>query len=54
VRDNKLLLVCEGDRVSPGTFVVLDLEGRGEHVVPVGLYPDDLAVLPRQPTAGVP
>lgn len=42
----RLVLVCEGDRVGPGTLVVMDLEGDVKHVLPLGRYPDDLAIVP--------
>ncbi len=54
VRKDKLLLVCEGDRVAPGSFVILDYEGKVERVIPVGLYPDDLAIVPKARAAGAP
>jgi DNA-binding beta-propeller fold protein YncE len=42
----RLMLVCEGDHSGPGTFVVLELAGRTvEATVPLGRYPDDLAIL---------
>jgi hypothetical protein len=41
-----VLLVCEGDRSSPGTFVVLDATtGAVRSVTPLGRYPDDIAIL---------
>jgi hypothetical protein len=43
---DRLVLVCEGDRVTAGTMVLLDLEGEVEHVIPLGRYPDDLAIVP--------
>lgn len=46
----RLVLVCEGDRVAPGTLVLLSLEGEVEHVIELGRYPDDLAIVPA--TAG--
>jgi hypothetical protein len=52
-RGDRLLLVCEGDRVAPGSFLVLDAEGTTLHRIPVGRYPDDLAIVPILP-AGVP
>ncbi len=40
-----LYLVCEGDRVSPGTLVVIDAARRiVTSVVALGLFPDDLAI----------
>jgi DNA-binding beta-propeller fold protein YncE len=43
-------LVCEGNRVDPGTVVRLDLTGEGgpaiEEVFEVGVYPDDLIFIP--------
>ncbi|MFO0746921.1 MAG: hypothetical protein U1F43_14810 [Myxococcota bacterium] len=42
-----LLLVCEGDRVGPGTFVIIDAATRTvSHVIPVGRFPDDIALRP--------
>ncbi len=43
----RLLVVCEGDRVSPGTLVVVDPDTRAvTDVVPLGRFPDDLALRP--------
>ena len=43
----RLLVVCEGDRVSPGTLVIVDADSRTvSDVVPVGRFPDDLAIRP--------
>jgi DNA-binding beta-propeller fold protein YncE len=43
-------LVCEGNRVDPGTVVRLDLTAEGgpaiEEVFEVGVYPDDLILIP--------
>ena len=43
-------LVCEGNRVDPGTVVRLDLTAEGgpaiEEVFEVGVYPDDLIFIP--------
>jgi len=42
-----LLVVCEGDRISPGTLVVVAAQTRTvANVVPVGLFPDDIAIRP--------
>lgn len=43
---DRLVLVCEGDRVEPGSMVLLDLEGEVQQVIPLGRYPDDLAIVP--------
>jgi hypothetical protein len=41
-----LMLVCEGNHSSPGTFVVLDATTRDvRSVTPLGVYPDDLALI---------
>ena len=44
------LVVCEGDHSSPGAVAVIEPES-GEIVqsVPVGRFPDDLALLRRAP-----
>lgn len=48
----RLLVVCEGDRVSPGTLVIVDPDTRTvSDVVPVGRFPDDLAIRPAQPAS---
>jgi hypothetical protein len=43
-------LVCEGNRVDPGTVVRLDLTAEGgpaiEEIFEVGVYPDDLIFIP--------
>ncbi|MCI0570885.1 MAG: YncE family protein [Myxococcaceae bacterium] len=40
------LVVCEGDRVTPGTLVVLDVAaGTVRRSVPVGLFPDYVGIL---------
>ncbi len=40
-------LVCEGDRVKPGTFVWLELDPpRVVGAVPIGVFPDGLALVP--------
>lgn len=44
------LLVCEGDHVTPGTLVVLDMTdggGRYHHHVEVGVFPDYVGILRR-------
>lgn len=44
------LVVCEGDHVGPGTLHVVDLtENKVVKTVQVGLYPDSVAILRRQP-----
>ncbi|HLL05816.1 MAG TPA: hypothetical protein VK539_34920 [Myxococcaceae bacterium] len=44
------LVVCEGDHVGPGTLHVVDLaENKVVKTVRVGLYPDSVAILRRQP-----
>ena len=44
------LVVCEGDHVGPGTFHVVDLaEKRVVKTVQVGIFPDSVALLRRQP-----
>lgn len=47
-----LAVVCEGDRVEPGTVVRLDLTAEGgpaiEEVFEVGVYPDDLVYVPER------
>ena len=44
------LVVCEGDHVGPGTLHVVDLtENKVVKTVEVGLYPDSVAILRRQP-----
>lgn len=46
----RLLLVCEGDRATPGTLLVIDAATRAtSHVVTLGLFPDDLALRPARP-----
>lgn len=44
--ERKMLLVCEGDHVGPGTLVVLDAATRDvlDHAT-LGRYPDDVALL---------
>ena len=46
----RLAVVCEGDRVNPGTVVRMDLTAEGgpaiEEVFQVGVYPDDLIFVP--------
>jgi len=42
----RLMLVCEGDRSGPGTFVVLDRATMSvERSVPLGVFPDDIGIL---------
>ncbi|HVG59865.1 MAG TPA: hypothetical protein VNA24_15020 [Hyalangium sp.] len=44
------LVVCEGDHVGPGTFHFVDLaEKKVVKTVPVGIFPDSVAILRRQP-----
>lgn len=44
------LVVCEGDHVGPGTFHVVDLaERQVVKTVRVGIFPDSVAILRRQP-----
>jgi DNA-binding beta-propeller fold protein YncE len=44
------LVVCEGDHIGPGTLHVVDLvENKVVKTVEVGLYPDSVAILRRQP-----
>jgi YVTN family beta-propeller protein len=44
------LAVCEGDHVGPGTLHVVDLaENKVAKTVQVGLYPDSVAILRRNP-----
>lgn len=46
--EQQMLLVCEGDRVGPGTFVVLDVAPGDltyHHHAEVGVYPDYVGVL---------
>jgi len=44
---SRLVVVCEGDRQTPGTLLVLDAAAREvRHVVPLGLFPDDIALRP--------
>lgn len=44
------LVVCEGDHVGPGTFHVVDLaEKKVVRTVQVGIFPDSVAILRRQP-----
>jgi DNA-binding beta-propeller fold protein YncE len=44
------LVVCEGDHVGPGTFHVVDLaEKKVVKTVQVGIFPDSVALLRRQP-----
>lgn len=44
------LVVCEGDHVGPGTFHVVDLaERKVVKTVQVGIFPDSVAILRRQP-----
>lgn len=44
------LAVCEGDHVGPGTLHVLDLAaGTVTRTVQVGIYPDSVGILRRQP-----
>jgi DNA-binding beta-propeller fold protein YncE len=44
------LVVCEGDHVGPGTFHVVDLaEKKVVKTVQVGIFPDSVAILRRQP-----
>ncbi|WP_224244936.1 YncE family protein [Hyalangium gracile] len=44
------LVVCEGDHVGPGTFHVVDLaERKVVKTVQVGIFPDSVALLRRQP-----
>jgi DNA-binding beta-propeller fold protein YncE len=51
----RLILVCEGDRVAPGTMVVMDIHGEVEEVLELGRYPDDLAIVPTKvPKRGAP
>jgi hypothetical protein len=42
-----LLVVCEGNHADPGTLVVLDAHApfAVQQTVPLGIYPDDIAVL---------
>lgn len=44
--DDRLALVCEGDRESPGTLVTIDATRAVQDVVPVGRFPDDIALRP--------
>lgn len=42
----RLMVVCEGDRSGPGSFVVLDRATMGvERSVPLGIFPDDIGIL---------
>lgn len=41
----RIVVVCEGDRATPGTLVTLR-DGAIEDVVPVGRFPDDIALRP--------
>lgn len=44
--ERRAMLVCEGDHSGPGTFVVMELAGRTvEAMLPLGRYPDDIAIL---------
>ncbi|HVG63431.1 MAG TPA: hypothetical protein VNA24_33000 [Hyalangium sp.] len=44
------LVVCEGDHVGPGTFHVVDLaERKVVKTVQVGIFPDSVTILRRQP-----
>lgn len=44
----RLLLVCEGNRVDPGTLVVIDpITRQVTQSIPVGRFPDDLALVPK-------
>jgi DNA-binding beta-propeller fold protein YncE len=44
------LVVCEGDHVGPGTFHAVDLaEKKVVKTVQVGIFPDSVAILRRQP-----
>jgi YVTN family beta-propeller protein len=46
----RLLVVCEGDHVAPGTLVSVDAQARAvERVVTVGRFPDDVQVLREVP-----
>jgi len=48
--DRHALVVCEGDHVGPGTFHVVDLAQRKVmKTVQVGIFPDSVALLRRQP-----
>jgi DNA-binding beta-propeller fold protein YncE len=46
----RLAVVCEGDHLTPGTVVRMDLTAEGgpaiEQVFEVGVYPDDLILIP--------
>ena len=40
-----IMMVCEGDHATPGTFVVLDAATREvRSVTPLGVFPDDIAI----------
>jgi len=44
----RLAVVCEGDRVTPGTLVIVDRTSKlVTDVVPVGRFPDDIALRPK-------
>jgi DNA-binding beta-propeller fold protein YncE len=44
----RLMIVCEGDHVGPGSFVVLDVASRTvERTVVLGRFPDDIGLLRR-------
>jgi DNA-binding beta-propeller fold protein YncE len=46
--ETRLMLVCEGTRFAPGTFLVLDAATFAiQQSTPLGLYPDDIAVVRR-------
>jgi DNA-binding beta-propeller fold protein YncE len=48
--DRHALVVCEGDHIGPGTFHVVDLaEKKVVKTVQVGIFPDSVALLRRQP-----
>jgi hypothetical protein len=52
--ERRLMVVCEGDHAGPGSLIVVDVGGRAvERSVPLGRFPDDLAVV-RAPAEGRP
>jgi MYXO-CTERM domain-containing protein len=49
--EERLMVVCEGDRFGPGTFVVLDRATMSvERAVPLGIFPDDVGILRPPPS----
>jgi len=48
----KIFAVCEGNRADPGSFIVIDAADDAHPIigsVPLGIFPDDLAIMRRSP-----